>query len=379
MGRDSIGRPNRQDLCEEELELYSRQIVLEGIGYDGQVTLRNSRFCIAGMGGLGSAAATQLAAMGVGYLRIIDHDVVELSNLHRQHLYDRKAVGYAKVEAAARSLRRLNPRLRIDPLTISINTATAPDMVRGMDVVVDGLDQMTPRYVLNRTCQRLRVPYVFGAALGSRGNVSTIIPGKTPCLECFYGNLDDDKLPTCGTTGVHPSILYMVTGIQVAEAVRLALGKVPRLAGKMLYCDLEDLTFDHIALARSPRCPVCGEEPAGKRRSVRSRPIREICGRKGRRVFVLTPGADLNLNMDRLHSTVRGRGFGVTVKGKLGITFETERGEKASILKSGVMIAEGANSKEDALQLYSKLLPRQWRFSGNSGLATGRAPTHLRP
>ncbi len=356
MGRDSIGGLTREGLSEEELELYSRQIVLQEIDYDGQVRLLNGKACIVGMGGLGSAAATQLAAMGVGYLRIVDHDVVELSNLPRQHLYDRSSLGYPKVEAAAKSLRRLNPQVEMETLTTSIAPSSAMDVVRGMDVVVDGLDQMMPRYALNRACLKLGVPYIFGAALGSRGNISTIIPGKTACLECFYGDLNDARLPRCGTIGVHPSVVGILASIQVAEATRLISGRPPRLAGTLLYCDLEDMTFDHISVPPSARCPICGPRPVAGPKPLRRQPVRELCGRKGRKTFVLTPKNDLDLDIDGLASGVRRMGHSIAVRGELGLTFNTERGERASVLKSGVMILEGPCSKQDALDFYSNLL-----------------------
>jgi len=230
--KDSSER--RSSLSDEELEFYSRQIVLPEIGYNGQLKLRNARVCVVGLGGLGSPAALQLAAIGVGYLRLVDYDVIELSNLQRQHLYSVNFLGYPKVEVAAKRLRELNPNVKIEPLPLSLNVNNAEDMVRDMDVVVDGLDRMTPRYAVNRACLKLGVPYVFGAAIMTFGNVSTIIPNKTPCLECFQGNLDDNLLPTCAVVGVHPSILNIIASVEVPEATRIILGEKPRLANKIL-------------------------------------------------------------------------------------------------------------------------------------------------
>ncbi|MHA1263213.1 MAG: HesA/MoeB/ThiF family protein [Candidatus Freyarchaeota archaeon] len=203
---NSVGRTHGrvEDLSDEELEFYSRQIVLTEIGYTGQLKLRNARVCVVGLGGLGSPAALQLAAAGVGYLRLVDHNIVELSNLQRQHLYSVDYLGYPKVEVAARRLHELNPNIEIDPLPLSLTVSNAEEIVRDMDVVIDGLDRMTPRYALNRACLKTGVPYVFGAAIMTFGNMSTIIPGRTPCLECFQGNLSDDRMPTCAVVGVHP-------------------------------------------------------------------------------------------------------------------------------------------------------------------------------
>jgi adenylyltransferase/sulfurtransferase len=151
-------RENFKDISEKELEFYSRQIVLSEIVYKGQMKLKNAKVCLVGLGGLGSPAALQLAAMGVGYLRLVDHDVVELSNLQRQHLYGVNFVGYPKVEAAAKRLHELNPNIEIEPLPLSLNVNNAEDIVSDMDVVVDGLDRMSPRYAVNKACLKLEVP-----------------------------------------------------------------------------------------------------------------------------------------------------------------------------------------------------------------------------
>ncbi|HJX38205.1 MAG TPA: HesA/MoeB/ThiF family protein, partial [Anaerolineae bacterium] len=157
------------NLSDQELEFYSRQIVLPHIGYAGQLRLRSASVCIAGVGGLGSPAAMQLAAMGVGHLRLVDYDVVELSNLQRQHLYDVSSVGYPKVEVAARRLRGLNPHIDVEPLPLAVSTYNVEEIVSGMDVVVDGLDRLAPRYALNTACVKLGIPYIFAAAVSMYG------------------------------------------------------------------------------------------------------------------------------------------------------------------------------------------------------------------
>ncbi|MEM3630751.1 MAG: HesA/MoeB/ThiF family protein, partial [Nitrososphaerota archaeon] len=148
-----------KNLSNEELEFYSRQIVLSEIGYNGQLKLKNAKVCIVGLGGLGSPAALQLAAMGIGYLRLVDFDTVEISNLQRQYLYDIDSLGYPKVEVAAKKLNKLNPNIEIEPLPLSLNVNNAEEIIKGMDVVIDGLDAMAPRYAINRACLKLKIPY----------------------------------------------------------------------------------------------------------------------------------------------------------------------------------------------------------------------------
>ncbi|MCX8171374.1 MAG: HesA/MoeB/ThiF family protein, partial [Candidatus Bathyarchaeota archaeon] len=330
-------------LSEDELELYSRQIALSEIGYEGQLKLKRSSVCIAGLGGLGSPSALQLAAMGIGHIRLIDQDVVELSNLHRQLLYGAKYVGYPKVEVAAKRLKELNPNVEVEPIPASISADNAAEYIKGVDVVIDGLDRMAPRYAINRACQKLGIPYVFAAAIMTFGNVATIIPGETPCLECFQGNIRDETLPTCATVGVHTSLLSVISGIEVSEAIRIILGKKPRLAGKLLYCDIGDLSFEEIDLRKVDSCPVCGLKPSGSPMPLERKLISEGHPRRGKKIFRITPKDDLNLDLDRLTTIINERGFKVKVRADLGITFSNEFGGITSVLKSGVTIIEGVN------------------------------------
>ncbi len=346
---------DEEDLSEEELEYYSRQIVLKEIGYKGQLQLKKAKVCLAGLGGLGSPIAMQLAALGVGHLRLVDRDIVELSNLQRQHLYTVDQLGYPKVEVAARRLKNLNPNIEIEPVPLSLNADNAEDIIKGADVVLDGLDRMKPRYAVNRACVKLGIPYVFGAAITTLGNTSTIIPKKTPCLECFYGNLDDEKLPTCATVGVHISVISIIASIEVAEAVRIITGKQPRLANKLLVCDIEHMTFDEVNVSRAEKCPVCGSKPTGTPMPLKQELIEEICGRGGKRAFVVTPRKNLELNMEELHEALK-RKFNIKVKANLGITFNRNQKTTATILKSGIMIVEGVSDKEDALNFYSGII-----------------------
>ncbi len=345
-----------EGLSEEELEYYSRQIVLKEMGYKGQLKLKGAKACIVGLGGLGCSIATQLTAMGVGHLRLVDRDIVELSNLQRQHLYTMSALGYPKVEAAARRLRDLNPNVALEPLPLSLNAETAEKIIRGVDVVIDGLDRMEPRYAVNRACVKLGVPYVFGAAIMTYGNISTIIPGETPCLECFYGNLRDEALPTCAVVGVHPSIISIVASVEVAEAIRILLGERPNLASKLLYCDLESLSMDEVVLSRLEDCPVCGAKPRGPPAPLTQNTVEEICGRGGKKTFIINPRKNLELNMANLHKLLKERNFNILIKADLGITFNSAPEVMTSLLKSGVMITAGVKDKEEALKLYKSIV-----------------------
>ena len=339
---------------DDEVEYYSRQMVMKGFGAEGQRRLKGAKVCVVGLGGLGSPVSIQLATMGVGHLRIVDRDVVDVSNLHRQHLYGVDVIGYPKAEAAAERLSMLNPHVTVEPMPVSVTPSNAERLIEGMDLVVDCLDSMAPRYSLNRACVKLGIPLIHGAVITQIGNATTIIPGETVCLECFQGGLEDDSLPSCAVVGVHPSIIGIVASIQVSEAVKLLLGRTPSLKNTLLFCDLSDLSFERITLARMENCPVCGSEPRSKPTPIRHEPLHEICGREGRRVFVFDPDEDADIDLKALNRSLEEQGFDIEVRAKLGVTFS--RGHvKGSVLLSGVTILEGMNSRDEAARLHDAL------------------------
>ena len=247
-----------EELSSKELDRFSRQVMLEEIGYGGQLKLKNAKVCVVGTGGLGHPIISRLATMGVGNLRIIDRDVIELSNLHRQIMFDEDDVGQVKVEVAAKKLQKLNPECKIEALAVSVNDYTALEVVEGCDVVIDALDSVNARYALDKACVKLGIPFVTGAAVGVSGQAFTIIPGKTACYHCMFPDLNEDTMPTCSIEGVHPAILSIVGGIEVAEAVKIILGKNPSLSERILHIDLENLDFSSTRTFKADECPVCG-------------------------------------------------------------------------------------------------------------------------
>jgi adenylyltransferase/sulfurtransferase len=329
-----------KELTDKELETYSRQIVLADIGYDGQLKLRNAKACLIGVGGLGVPIATKLVGMGIGFLRIVDRDVVSRSDLHRQHLYDADCVGLPKVEIAQQKLNRLNPDVKLDPIPESLNSNNAEEIISGMDVVIDGLDRPEPRYLVNRTCNKLKVPYVFGAAIEAFGNVSTLMPGQTFCLECFMPGLKDEDLPVCGVVGVHPSVLGMVSSVQVSEAVRLVIGQEPKLFNKLLYIDLRELEFNVLDMQAVDSCRVCGAQPDGLPEEITDRLFEETCARDGRRNFVLSPKERIIIDLKKLGRLLKKRRFSIQSTGQFGTTFKPSKDLQACILISGIMIAQ---------------------------------------
>ena len=343
------------ELSSKDLDRYSRQIMLEEIGYQGQLNLRNAKVCVVGVGGLGNPITTRLVAMGVGRLRIVDRDVIELSNLHRQTMFDESDVGQVKVEVAAKKLQKLNPDVVIESLPVSVNDYTAFDVVEGYDVVIDALDSVNARYSLNKACVKNNTPFVTGAAVGVSGQVFTVIPKKSSCYHCVFPALDEDSMPTCSIEGVHPSILSIIGGIEVSEAVKIITGKKPSLVNRILHIDLENLDFTFTKTFKVDECSVCG---SGKTEVFQKKEliIEELCGRdKGKRTFSITPTNIFQLNTGKISNIAKDSGFKVENLGDLGLSLRTNE-ISISFMKRGSAIIVGTKDEKDAVSLYKNLL-----------------------
>jgi adenylyltransferase/sulfurtransferase len=343
------------DLSEKELDRYSRQVMLEEIGYQGQLKLKQAKVCVVGVGGLGNPIVTRLTAMGVGKIRIVDRDVIELSNLHRQTMFNEDDVGQVKVETAAKKLRKLNPDIVIEELPISINDYTALEVVDGCDVVVDALDSVNARYSLNKACIEKKIPFVTGAAVGVTGQCFTILPNQSACYHCLFPALDEDSMPTCSIEGVHPSILSIVGGIEVSEAVKVIMGKEPSLKDRVLHVDLENLVFNFTKVSRVQECSVCG---TGKKQEKPKEELilEELCGRnKGKRTFSITPTHSVTLNVDDVTSIAKEKGFVVENLGDLGLSMRTND-LSVNFMKRGSAVLVGPKDEEEATSLYKDLL-----------------------
>jgi len=347
------------DLTADDFQRYSRQIMLEEIGFTGMEKLRNAKVCVVGVGGIGNPIVTQLTAMGIAKLKIVDRDVVEISNLHRQHLYSEKDIGKVKVEVAAERLRALNPAVEIEPAPLSVTKYTAENIIAGFDIVIDALDSIDARYALNDACIKFNIPFIYGGALGMMGSICTILPNKSACLRCVFPALSEDDMPTCSTEGVHPSLLYLVGGIQVSEAVKIIMGRQPTLENKLLYIDLNELSFDKIQIFRQKECPSCGtqKERNEEKIIVQQLIIEELCGRdNGKRTYTVTPSELLPspISLVGIAKNAELSGYHVKTKGDLGITAISNKSGKLSVsfLSSGAATIVGAKDEEDAVSIY---------------------------
>jgi molybdopterin-synthase adenylyltransferase len=239
-------------LTEKEVRRYDRQMMIKDFGEEGQEKLKKSRVLLAGAGGLGSAVAFYLAAAGIGHLRIVDQDQVELSNLNRQILHWETDIGRAKVESAGEKLTKLNREITIETRQEEINEKNLPDLIEGCDLIVDGLDNFSTRYLINQQIISRNIPFIYGGILGMMGMVTFIQPGQTPCLKCLFPQAPPpQKFPVLGTT---PGIIGL---IEANEAIKYLVGFGNLLTGRLLVYNGLDMHFSEIQIERNGDCLIC--------------------------------------------------------------------------------------------------------------------------
>lgn len=241
-------------LNENEKKRYDRQIMIPEFGEEGQEKLKRARIVIAGVGGLGSPIAVYLAAAGVGTIRIIDEDTVDISNLNRQILHWDRDIGRGKVDSAFEKLSEMNHEIKIEAVRATIAEDNVFQLMEGCDLIVDAMDNLPTRYLLNRTAVEMDIPFFHGAVRGFEGRVMTVIPGKTACLQCMYrGPLPKEKFPVIGMAPA------LVGAIQATEVVKYLVGMGGLLTGRLLLYDGMAQTFTEFKVKRNPQCEHCGD------------------------------------------------------------------------------------------------------------------------
>ncbi|HET9595446.1 MAG TPA: ThiF family adenylyltransferase [Anaeromyxobacteraceae bacterium] len=285
----------------EPSDRYARQARFWGVGSAGQARLRAARAAVVGCGALGAAVIDHLARGGVGHLVAVDRDVVELSNLQRQVLYDEAdaAAGAPKAVAAARAIARVNAEVEVRPVIADLTAANVEAILAGAQVVIDGTDNFETRFLVNDACVKAGVPWIYGGAIGSTGMVMAVRPGETPCLRCLYPEgVAGAALATCETAGVLAPTVAVVGAVQAAEALKVLVGDPGRRQPGLLTFDVwtSEWTLAE-GFERRPDCPCCvGRrfehlEARGASRSA------TLCGRNAVQV---SPARPMQLDLDAL-------------------------------------------------------------------------------
>lgn len=251
-----------QRLTDEEIQRYSRHILLPEVGGKGQMRLKQSSVLIVGAGGLGSPVALYLAAAGVGRIGLIDSDVVDTSNLQRQVLHDTAQIGRPKVESGAERLRAINPNITVEPYYDRLGAENVADLVSRYDVIVGGVDNFPARYLLNDACVMAKKPLVEAGILKYDGMIMTIKPYEGPCYRCIFPEPPPPgTVPTCSEAGILGALAGVMGSMQAFEVLKLLLGIGEPLVGQMLMFEGLKGQFRTVEWDRNPKCPVCGDHP----------------------------------------------------------------------------------------------------------------------
>jgi len=241
-------------LSPSELERYERQMLISGWGVEGQEKLKAARVAVVGIGGLGCPASVYLAAVGIGKIILIDKEKFELNNLNRQILGWQRDIGKFKAEVAKEKLKALNSDIKVEAVVAEITKNNAHSVIKDVDVVVDGQDNWKTRFIINEHCVRRGIPFIHAGVSALHGQMTTIVPGKGPCLRCIFPKDPPEvkKIPVLATT---PALF---ASLQIMETVKLIAGMGKPLVGRMLFANGGEMVFETVEVKRNVECPVCG-------------------------------------------------------------------------------------------------------------------------
>lgn len=336
----------------EALARYARQVIYPGIGEAGQAALLAAHVTVIGVGATGSVLANHLARAGVGHLRLVDRDFVELNNLQRQLLYDEDDVAAVlpKAAAAAAKLRRINSTIAIEAVVADVGPGNIAGLIADADVVLDGTDNFATRYLINDACVKLGKPWVYCGVLATYGMTHTVRPGVTPCLRCMMGELPaPGTVPTCDTAGIIGPIVALMGSIVAAEALKLIVGRGDLNDG-MVHVDLWDGTYERFDLGKpQPDCPACGQRQFEFLNAETGSRATSLCGRDA--VQVSVTGAH-SLDLAALAERLKAATDQVRVNAYL-LRAQID-GYEFTIFPDGRAIIKGTHDEAAAATLYAK-------------------------
>jgi len=251
-----------REFTTEQLERFSRHILLQDVGIEGQEKLMDAKVLIIGAGGLGSPVSLYLAAAGIGTIGIIDNDTVEISNLQRQIAHFTKDIDVPKVESAAEKMRAINPEVKVQTYREFLSARNIRDIIRDYDFVVDGTDNFPTKFLVNDACVMERIPFSHGGILRFDGQTMTILPGQSACYRCaFRKPPPPDAVPTCSQAGVLGAVAGMLGTIQATETLKFITGAGELLTDSLLSFNAKSMDFRKIRFRRQDNCPICGKNP----------------------------------------------------------------------------------------------------------------------
>ncbi|MHB0979708.1 MAG: ThiF family adenylyltransferase [Thermoleophilia bacterium] len=338
--------------ADPRLSRYHRQMLFAPFGEEGQRRLGAARVGLVGCGALGSVIAGHLVRAGVGYLRIVDRDFLELNNLQRQSLFTEADVRdrTPKAVAAAEHLRRINGEVVVEPLVADVNPFSIVPFAEGLDLLVDGTDNFTTRFLVNDYCVSRGIPWVYGGVIMAGGMTMTFTPGDGPCLRCVFPDVPaPGSTPTCDTAGVLNTVVGVVASIEANEVFKLLVEPTARNR-KLLTLDLWDLSFESVQVARDPECPACGRREFPFLEAREEESAVTLCGRDAVQIAPRT-GAVLDLESLRVRleavATVRTNPFLLEVD---------VEGKTLTVFPDGRAIVKGTDDVSVARVLYARYI-----------------------
>ncbi len=328
---------------------YARQIILENIGKDGQNVLKNSHAAVVGCGALGTVIADHLTRAGIGKIKIIDRGIVELDNLQRQILFDESDIGAPKAAAAQEKLKKINSLVEIEGMVKDLNPTNAENILKNVDIVLDGTDNMETRYLLNDTCLKNEIPWVYGGAVSTYGMSMNIVPNETPCLVCAFPYMPRaGSLPTCDTVGVLNTVPSIIASIQTTEALKILLGK--KYSQNLIVYDVWQHDFRSIKLKINENCKSCGEHDFEYLNAKKTENVMTLCGRNS---VQITPAQDGEVSLERLAERLKK--VGEVKLGPVHLVFES-KDVSISVFKDGRAIVKGTDSETEAKSIFAKYI-----------------------
>lgn len=359
-----VAGPRRgRTLPRMDLDRYSRQVLLPGLGREGQERIARSTVLVLGCGALGGAGATYLARAGVGRLILVDRDCLELSNLQRQPLYDEKdlSANLPKALAAQRRLGAMNSEIQIEALVSDAHAGNIEELLRGVTVVLDGTDNFDTRYLLNDACVKLGVPWIYGGAVGTRGMSVAFVPGRTPCLRCLFESPPPPgAAPTCETEGILGPLPGFIGCYQAAEALKVCAGRLEALNPRMLSVDLwtGHLATVDVGPAPAKDCPCCGARRFEFLAGGAAGRTAVLCGRAA---VQISPGREGALDLAALAERLSGApGVSLVGASRFLLTIRVAGGEdkqlELAVFPDGRALVKGTRDPAVARAVYAKYL-----------------------
>ena len=326
---------------------YVRQTILREIGPEGQTKLSAASVAVIGLGALGTVSAGLLARAGVGRLRLIDRDVVELNNLQRQVLFDEKDVELPKADVAERKLRAVNSSIAIEGIAKDVHSGNIESLLEGVDLVVDGADNMELRFLLNEVSIARDLPWIYGGAIATHGMAMAIVPKTTACFRCFLPQMPaPGSLPTCDTAGILNTVSSIVGSLQATAAIQLLVGEPP--AGELLVFDGWSGDLQRLRVSRRKDCPACVR---GEREFLGARRGQVIAALCGGETISIDPAHRGEIDLAGVESRLRKLGA-VKSLGSV-LVFEAD-GARFTLFSDGRALIRGTDDPERARSLYAK-------------------------